>query len=85
LASGGDALHSEVDEELEATANRAPLEVWLDGFLRLEQAIHELEVRYTSKRITLEQTFLYLDRLGQPDRRREGPNHSGAAGGRGAA
>jgi len=85
LASGGDALHSEVDEEIEATANRVPLEVWLDGFLRLEQAIYDLEVRYASKRITLEHTLLYLDRLGKPNRRRGAPDNSGTDGGRGAA
>ena len=84
MASGGEALHSEVSKELEATAHRVPLEAWLNGFLRLEQAIHDLEVRYASKRITLEQTLLYLDRLGKPVQRQDGPDSSGSSRRRGA-
>jgi DNA polymerase-3 subunit delta' len=72
VASGGDALHAAIEPELEAAAQRLPLTVWLDGFLRVEQAIHNLEVRYTNKRITLEHTLLFLDQLGRTDHRRGG-------------
>lgn len=65
VAAGGSALHSEASGELEDAARRAPLSVWLECYLELEEAIGDLETRYTNKRITLEQTLLTLRRLGE--------------------
>jgi DNA polymerase-3 subunit delta' len=72
VTSGGDALASTVEPELEAAARRVPLAAWLDGYLRVEQAIYNLETRYTNKRITLEQTLLFLNQLDKGDYRRGG-------------
>jgi DNA polymerase-3 subunit delta' len=65
ITGGGSALHTESMNEMATLAKRAPLSAWLDAYLRVEEAIHNLEVRYTNKRITLEQTFFKLAALRQ--------------------
>jgi DNA polymerase-3 subunit delta' len=65
VAGGGPALHAESMNDLIERAERAPLRVWLDAYFRVEEAIHNIEVRYTNKRITLEQMFLELATPGE--------------------
>jgi DNA polymerase-3 subunit delta' len=59
-ASGGVTLHNQVTDELASLAHRVPLEVWLEGYLQVEQALYDMEIRYTNKRITLEQMLVKL-------------------------
>jgi DNA polymerase-3 subunit delta' len=60
IAGGGPALHAESMNDMAVLAKRVSLSAWLDAYLRVEEAIHNLEVRYTNKRITLEQMFFKL-------------------------
>jgi hypothetical protein len=64
VAGGGLALHAESTNELGSLAKRMPLGAWVEAYLRVEETLYNLEVRYTNKRITLEQTLLKLDSLG---------------------
>jgi DNA polymerase-3 subunit delta' len=65
VAGGGLALHAESTNELGSLAKRMPLGAWVEAYLRVEEALYNLEVRYTNKRITMEQTLLRLDSLGR--------------------
>jgi DNA polymerase-3 subunit delta' len=67
VAGGGSALHTEPANDLELLAKQIPLGAWLEAYVRVEEAIYNLDVRYTNKRITLEQTLLALDSLGMEE------------------
>jgi DNA polymerase-3 subunit delta' len=71
IAGGGSALHAESTSDLDSLAKRVPLDAWLEAYLRVEETIHDLEVRYTNKRITLEQTLLKLDGLRKKNQRKD--------------
>jgi DNA polymerase-3 subunit delta' len=60
VASDGDPLYGAPSSELVSLARRVPLKVWLDSYLRVEQALYDIEARYTNKRITLEHLFIKL-------------------------
>jgi DNA polymerase-3 subunit delta' len=64
VAGGGSALHTESTKKFDALAKRIPLGAWLEAYLRVEEALFNLEVRYTNKRITMEQMLIKLDALG---------------------
>ncbi len=70
VASDGGSLYDEPSSELVSLARRVPLKVWLDSYLRVEQALYDIEVRYTNKRITLEQMLVKLAGLGS---KKDGP------------
>ncbi len=72
VASDGSPLYDETSSELLALARRAPLKVWLEAYLQVEQALYDIEVRYTNKRITLEQMLVKLSDLGSESRRPAG-------------
>jgi DNA polymerase-3 subunit delta' len=67
VAGGGSALHTDPANDLEPLAKQIPLGAWLEAYVRVEEAIYNLDVRYTNKRITLEQTLLALDSLGMEE------------------
>jgi DNA polymerase-3 subunit delta' len=64
VAGGGSALHMESTNNFDSLAKRIPLGAWLEAYLRVEEALFNLEVRYTNKRITMEQMLIKLDALG---------------------
>jgi DNA polymerase-3 subunit delta' len=72
VASDGSPLYDETSSELVALTRRAPLKVWLEAYLQVEQALYDIEVRYTNKRITLEQVLVKLSDLGSKSRRPTG-------------
>ncbi len=56
-------LHFDLAEDLQALASRAPLDAWLQAYSLAESCLHDLEVRYANKRITLEHLLLGLSGL----------------------
>jgi len=60
VASDGSPLYEETSGELAGLARRAPVKVWLEAYLQVERALYNIEVRYTNKRITLEQMLIKL-------------------------
>jgi len=71
LASGGYAFINDTTGVREELARRAPLEVWLEAYLRVERALHDVETRYTNKRVTLEQLLIRLNGLARAKPSRE--------------
>jgi DNA polymerase-3 subunit delta' len=67
IAGGSSALHADSTNSLDSLAKRTPLGAWLEAYLQVEEALYNIEVRYTNKRITIEQTLLKLATLGGND------------------
>lgn len=76
--SGVPVFQSDLDSELGSLASRASLACWLEAYLAAEQALHDIDVRYANKRITLENLLLCLSELGsQPAGERPGLARAG--------
>ncbi len=61
--AGASALHRDIESELKALSERAPLEVWLEAFAIAEEVVVDLRDRYLNKRITLSKLLLSFQEL----------------------
>jgi DNA polymerase-3 subunit delta' len=62
--AGAGILHRDIGSEIEALANRAPLEVWVEAFALAEEVLIDLRDRYLNKRISLTKLMMSLQELG---------------------
>ena len=67
LAGGGCTFATDATGVREKLALKAPLQVWLEAYLLVERALHDVEVRYTNKRLTLEHLLMQLNKLASKD------------------
>jgi DNA polymerase-3 subunit delta' len=61
--AGASILHRDIGGEIEALANRAPLDVWLEAFSLAEEVLVDLRDRYLNKRISLTKLMMSLQEL----------------------
>jgi DNA polymerase-3 subunit delta' len=62
--AGAGIFHRDIESEIEALAERAPIEVWLEAFTLAEDVLVDLRDRYLNKRISLSKLILSLQELG---------------------
>jgi DNA polymerase-3 subunit delta' len=62
--AGAGILHRDIESEIGAIAERAPLDLWLGAFSLAEEVLVDLRDRYLNKRISLTKLILSLQELG---------------------
>jgi DNA polymerase-3 subunit delta' len=62
--AGAGILHRDIESEIEALSERAPLDVWLEAFALAEEVVVDLRDRYLNKRISLSKLLLSFQGLG---------------------
>jgi len=61
--AGAGILHRDIEREIEALSERAPLSVWIEAFTLAEDVVVDLRDRYLNKRISLSKLFLSFQEL----------------------
>jgi len=62
--AGAGILHRDIESEIEALAERAPIDAWLEAFTLAEEVLVDLRDRYLNKRISLSKLLLSFQELG---------------------
>jgi DNA polymerase-3 subunit delta' len=61
--AGARILHRDIESEIEALSERAPIDVWLRAFALAEEVLVDLRDRYLNKRISLSKLLLSFQEL----------------------
>ncbi len=62
---GASILHRDIESEIEALAERAPLDSWLQAFSLTEEMVVDLRDRYLNKRISMSKLLLSFQEIGR--------------------
>jgi DNA polymerase-3 subunit delta' len=64
-AAGAPVLHGDIEAEIGALSERAPLDRWLEAFSLAEEVVVDLRDRYLNKRISMSKLLLSFQDLGR--------------------